>query len=295
MRLGRSTPLQVPLTTTWLESEPLGPPCSEVRLQSPKTACLLSCSAHSSELRHLPYVAAHGPPGRHGSGTFTGHQYTLTHTPDLNGMLGTPSAAMEDATILPSAFACPYCPFPRSVRNLRTLPCCPHFWNWMRCSSPFSFDHSQYQDLLCCMAGSPVEDMQDPQDQFLDILQPATPLRTALPIQQAGSQSHLSLGFSLMVVQPIQGPGQHSLQPIHAPHHRHLTHEVGCPSGGLHSPGPLVPQVDDAHQHPRPTSCLPCLPCFYPIIHSRPIQLLSDNVTAIVYITKQGGTRSPSL
>lgn len=51
-----------------------------------------------------------------------------------------------------------------------------------------SDDHGQYQDLLRCMATTlslPAEDVKNTQDEFLDILQPAGPLNTTLPIHSA--------------------------------------------------------------------------------------------------------------
>lgn len=49
-------------------------------------------------------------------------------------------------------------------------------------------DQGQYQDFLHRMAGFlnlPAEDVQDPQDKFLDIVQPAGPSHTVLPIHNA--------------------------------------------------------------------------------------------------------------
>lgn len=108
----------------------------------------------SLEPQHLPYSPVHGPPSRHGSGTPVGHWYPLTCMPvGILGTLTTASLSAFDALILPSL------------------------------SPPDSY--SQYQDLLYHMAGAlnfPVEDIQDPQDHFLGILQLVGPSHTALPI-----------------------------------------------------------------------------------------------------------------
>lgn len=102
--------------------------------------------------------------------------------------------------------------------------------------------------------------------------------------------------LSSCVDQPVQCLGQHPVCSSHFPHlshHRHLpcgwdAHFEGHMTHGLWTPREMWKHVKILEFQP------PCLlsspaPC------SQHIQLLSDNMTAIVYINRQNGAQSSSL